>query len=81
MAYKFTFTLNGDPSTTLEETKALIIQNGGTMTGDAKSGEFSASGVRGSYQIDGQEATITINKKPMIVSNGFIEKKVKEYFT
>jgi hypothetical protein len=80
MSYKFEMILEDDLEGRVAEAKRLIEENGGNMSGDSKTGTFSISGVEGSYHSTGTQVTITIKKKPMLVTHGFIEKKVRQYF-
>lgn len=56
--------------------------SGGTYRFDSTTnrGDFSFRGVFGSFIIAGTSVIISIIKKPFIVTNGFVEEKIRELF-
>jgi hypothetical protein len=69
-------------SSGVAKVKEGIELSGGTYSFDDKTnrGEFSFRGVVGSFIITGTSVIISIIKKPFIVTNGFIEEKIRELF-
>ncbi len=81
MSNKFTVKLTCPAPEALDKARCAISESGGILTGDTSNGSFSGSGVMGSYHISGDEATITITKKPFIAPMSLIESKVREFFS
>lgn len=79
-----TFTVEMPKSIKLEDGVKLvrdrIKQKGGQYEFDGVDGYFSVMGVDGDFSVHGNSVTITITKKPFVVSNGLVERKVREYF-
>lgn len=80
MKHVFAITLSADPVSVVTKVKHLILEGGGTFSGDSSSGSFSGSGVVGSYTVAGTIATITITKKPLLAPIKLVESKIREYF-
>lgn len=81
MSHTFNILVTGDKSTILKHVGDSIRASGGTFVAETIStGKFSGSGVEGSYHIVGDVVVITISKKPFVVSNAYIEKRIREYF-
>jgi hypothetical protein len=68
---------------TLDKVRKAIKEAGGSFEFDATTGRgtFTVKGVAGSFVTTRNQVLITITKKPFIVSNGFIEKGVRDYFS
>lgn len=81
-----TFTVDIPKSMNLADGVAKVKEgmelSGGTYSFDDKTqrGEFSFRGVVGSFVIVGTAVIISILKKPFIISNGFVEGKIRELF-
>ena len=56
-----------------------ITDAGGKYAFDGKNGSFSLKGVHGTFVVEGKIITITISKKPFIVSHKYIENLVTDY--
>lgn len=74
----FDVVVPGDPSTLFDRVKAKVESQGGTVTGDASSGTISGhvplfGDFQGSYTVSGSTVTITVTKKPFLVSCSVIE--------
>jgi hypothetical protein len=73
----FTITFTGSAADFVTKIQTKITGAGGTFTGDTNGGSFSAptpvGKIAGTYTINGQNAAININKKPIFVSCGSIE--------
>lgn len=81
MKHVFTLSLSSGPSNVIPKVKALILENGGTFTGDSSSGSFSGNGVVGTYEVNGTDVLITITKKPFLAPVKLVESKIRQYFT
>lgn len=79
-----TFTVTIPPGTVvadaLKQVREGIVAKGGTFAFDGKVGSFRVSGVEGLFSLAGSQVTITINKKPFVVSHGLVEGKIREFF-
>jgi hypothetical protein len=82
MTCRITLDLNEDPADVLARARSAIIAAGGTLTGDADSGEIAAptpvGRIAGTYETLGRSVTFTITNKPMLVSCAMIEGKLRE---
>ena len=80
----FTITVAGDMTETLEKIRTTVTSMGGSFSGDGTSGSIASQTpvgqVEGDYSISGNEITITITKKPIMVPCGMIETKMREFF-
>lgn len=81
MRHVFTLSLSSGPSEVIPKVKSLILERGGTFTGDSSSGSFSGSGVVGTYEVAGTDVTVTITKKPLLAPIKLVESKIRQYFT
>ena len=79
--HSFTIKVNANISTLLDQVKDAITAADGYFSGDAFNGDFSVSGVVGSYHVHGDVVTVNILKKPLLVPHVLIERKVRSYFT
>ena len=84
MAHTFTVILPAgtNVSKELDKVRNGIAEAGGTFAFDSTTGNgrFSVKGVVGFIVLSGNTVKVTIEKKPFIVSNGFIEKSIRDYF-
>lgn len=69
-----------DPDTLVREAKEVAKENDATLTGDARSGNFSGKGVEGSYEVEGRTVKVTITKKPRLVPWSIVESTIKGFF-
>ena len=76
---QFTVNYPGDKSQLLNKIKSTVGDKG-SLNGNEQQGTFEGStpvgSFEGSYTIQGDDITITIDKKPFLVSHG----KIKEEF-
>ena len=76
MANSFTVSYPGDKSQLLNKIRSTIGSKG-TLNGNEERGSFEGStpigSFEGSYTIEGNDITITIDKKPFLVSTGMIK--------
>lgn len=79
MDNQFTVNYPGDKSELLNKIKQTVGEKG-HLAGDANNGNFEGSTpigkFEGTYAINGDDITITIDKKPFLVSNN----RIKEEF-
>lgn len=66
----------------VERVKQGVEAAGGKYRFDATTGtgSFEVKGVAGSFVVSNGVVTITISKKPFIVSHGFVENTIRDYF-
>ena len=66
----------------VDKVRAGVTAAGGKYQFDATTGKgsFEVKGVVGSFAVDGNVVTITISKKPFIVSHGYVENTIRDYF-
>ncbi len=81
MTHKFDVKLNRDAHDVVAKFKTVAEKNGVHMSGDHQHGKFIGMGIEGRYQIEGDVLTLTILKKPMLISWSLMEAKVREYFS
>lgn len=72
----FKITIKGDIKETMSKVEKEIKNNGGSFTNR----NISVKGVKLEYRVDWQEVTIWIIDKPWLVSDSYIEDKIREYF-
>lgn len=65
----------------VEQVRSGVLAAGGKYQFDGTNGSFEVKGVAGTFSVSGSVVTITINKKPFIVSNSYVEKTIRGYFT
>jgi hypothetical protein len=79
MDNQFTVKYPGDKSQLLDKIRNTVGTKG-NLNGNEQQGQFEGStpigSFEGSYTIDGDDITITIGKKPFLVSHG----RIKEEF-
>jgi hypothetical protein len=82
MAHTFSVTIPEglDLKAGVEKVKAGVIAAGGKYQFDGTKGMFEVKGVSGAFFVAGRIVTITISKKPFIVSNGYVESTIRDYF-
>lgn len=77
MACNFTITFQGSAADFIAKAKAKVEENNGTLDGGTSSGSFdvptSLGHITGNYSIDGQDITIDISHKPIVVGCGAIQ--------
>jgi hypothetical protein len=79
----FTITITESAATFVANAQTQIQNAGGTFTGDAASGTFDVptplGDISGEYAIAGQDVTINIGNKPLVIGCGAIENYVKAH--
>lgn len=65
----------------VEQVRAGVEEAGGKYNFDGSQGYFEVKGVVGTFTVKGKVVTITISKKPFIVTNGFVENTIRDYFS
>jgi len=61
----------------LERVERNLSAYGINFQGGIKGGSFEGRGIGGRYYVDGREITIHIDKKPPLVTIGFIKESIK----
>lgn len=76
MSKQFTISYPGDKAQLIAKLKSMIGDKG-QLAGNEQSGNFEGNtpvgGFAGSYQIQGDDITVTIDKKPFLVSTSMIK--------
>ena len=62
------------------QVKKGVEDAGGKYQFDGTNGTFEVKGVQGSFVVAGDTVTITISKKPFIVSHAYVETTIRDYF-
>jgi hypothetical protein len=80
----FTVTITGDVQAVLDRVKADVEGRGGTFSGDAGGGSVSGSvpllgPFSADYAVSGQDVTITVTHRPLLVSCATIEAQARSY--
>ena len=79
---QFNFNFSSDASSLVNRAKQEIQRAGGTMEGDETQGRFQAKtpigSIQGIYQIIGQDISLTITKKTLLLSCKRIQKELSE---
>ena len=82
---QFSLAYSGDALSLLRRAKQEIERTGGTLVGSDAEGEFQAKtpigSIRGTYHVDGQQITLAILKKPLLLSCTRIQKELAAVMT
>ena len=82
MACTFSVPFSTNPDNLLKQIRQAVKGLRGTMEGDDTSGQLAVSSpigyVAGSYKIEGQEITLTITRKPLLVTCNMIKSAVRK---
>ncbi len=83
MAHTFSVTMpkGMDLKAGVEKVRSGVLAAGGKYQFDGTNGSFEVKGVVGNFSVAGAVVTITIGKKPFIVSNGYVEATIRSYFS
>ena len=81
MAKTYTVTPKQGLQETLCRARDLAASKGWSLKGDDGAGEFSGSGVKGSYLARGGELTIIVTHKPFLASWNDIAKGIAKLFS
>lgn len=80
MSKQFLITLTSDVHKVIDRFKATAQKNNFQFSGDDRLGQFSGKGIEGRYEINGNQLTITIEKKPLLIAWSLIESTVRDFF-
>lgn len=82
---QFTIPFTGSPDSLINRAQREVEGAGGSFAGDSRQGNFSVKTpigtVRGSYMMVPQGISITILKKPLLVSCNRIENELRAVMT
>jgi len=82
---RFTIPYSGPSDELVTRARSEIQGAGGSFAGDALHGNFEVKSpigmIRGTYVLEANEISITITKKPLLVSCGRIERELREVLT
>ncbi len=84
MCDPFNITISTNPEDLLTKATAKLELQGGTLTGDIKSGKLNITLpfvglIEGVYAITDNVITITVTGKPALLPCGIIETKIREF--
>jgi hypothetical protein len=79
-AFSFSFDKPADIAQAVQSARTAVQAGGGTFSGNDQEGNFKISGVTGQYRVQ-DKVQITIISKPFIVTQSYIEREVKKYFS
>jgi hypothetical protein len=74
----YSFTISGDPEEKFKEVQRLAKAKGVVLKGNSTSAVFSGL-VSGSYSRSGNSVTVTITKKPLVVSWLKVESMLRDF--
>lgn len=79
---QFTLPFSGSAQDFVNKARQKVQGAGGTFNGNTSNGSFSVpipivGSVEGNYQINGQQVSINITKKPFVISCSAIESYVR----
>ena len=79
---QFNLSISSDPTALIRRAKQEIERAGGSLNGDASQGTFQAKtpigSIQGSYTVGDQQITLSIAKKPLLLSCKRIEKELSK---
>jgi hypothetical protein len=79
---QFNLSFSGPAESLMSRAKQEIERAGGSLNGDSWQGSFRAKtpigSIQGNYQVTGQEISLTIVKKPLLLSCKRIQKELGE---
>lgn len=77
---QFNISFSGQADSLITRAKQEIERSGGSLDGNAMHGQFQAKSpigsIRGCYNIEGQQISLSITKKPMLISCSRIEREL-----
>lgn len=77
---QFSIPFSGDSESLIQRAKQEIEKSGGSFAGDTSQGNFETKtpigSICGSYQINNQQISFSITKKPFLLSCSKIEKEL-----
>lgn len=81
MSFKINVTIKQDVESLVNKIRNYVQQEGGTFSGNTQKGSISIgslmSTVKGNYVVTGNECVLEITDKPFMVTQGFIESKIR----
>jgi hypothetical protein len=81
----FSIDFTGTPQDLISKAETAIGDAGGAFTGDETAGSFTVptplGQIKGAYTINASTITISISKKPLLVSCAAIESKLREFLS
>ena len=79
MAKTFTYIIKQDPQQIIDKVTRIASEKGIEVAGDLQQGRLAGHGVNAEYQLESSALTITVNKKPLIVSWSMVEKMLSQF--
>lgn len=81
MSKTFEIRLKRPAADIIADAKKTALRKGIHFDGDNRLGHFSGLGLDGHYTIEGDNLSVQVTKKPMLLSWSMIETAVKDYFS
>lgn len=79
MAKTFTFTINGDTKSIMNNAKQIASEKGISMQGDHLQGHLSGQGINADYTVENSRLTLNVNSKPLIVPWSMVESMIAQF--
>jgi len=83
MSFRFCIQITSDVEPVVDKVKTEIINNGGKFSGDYKSGSITINlpigSVSGVYDVNDKTICLTINSKPIYLTQSKIESEIRNY--
>jgi hypothetical protein len=83
MSFSFSLPV-ADPEAAFQKASSAIANLGGTVSGNAASGQFSGKtplgAVAGSYAFERGSLQVSVHQKPFLAPESLIKSKVAEFF-
>jgi hypothetical protein len=85
MSQSFTIELKDQPAEFIKKAKSAVEKAGGTLNGDERAGNIAVDtpvgDIHARYEISGSNATIHIDKKPMLLAMSMIKSALTKYLS
>lgn len=76
MARSYRYRFGGAAATLVTNVRRMAEANGVGFEGDDKTGLIEGRGVKASYDVSGDMATVTVHRIPFIISWGLVESEL-----
>lgn len=76
MARSYRYRFGGVAASLVTSVRRLAEANGVGFEGDDRTGEIEGKGIKASYSVTGDIATITVHRIPFIISWGMVESEL-----
>lgn len=76
MARSYRYRFGGAAAALVTNVRRLAEANGVGFEGDEKAGEIEGKGIKATYDVSGDVATVTVHRIPFIISWGMVESEL-----